>query len=173
MKKCFYLIFLSTISVLQISAQELTVNTVSGKQEKYSLKEVRRIVFQDGEIRLSSTSDRLVKTYPYGNIEYFNLGNFPTGVIPVWDETGKIAFHNNTKSLYVSFDMKAQKEISGNIWVAISSVEGKIVKQLAAPSETSYPLYAFSVNISDLVPGVYVVVLDLGDRKRASFKFVK
>lgn len=173
MKNCLYLFFVLFVSVLETSAQELTVNMVSGKQEKYSLKEVRRIVFQDGEIRLSSTSDRLVKAYPYANVEYFNVGGFPSGIVPVWDETGKIAYHNNTKSLYVSFDMKAQKEFREDIRVVISSVEGKILKQVKTPSEAPYPLYAFSVNISDLVPGVYVATLCIGSQQFAFLKFVK
>lgn len=170
MKKITFLLFLYIVCAGAVFAQHLTVTNTSGKKESYSLQEVRRIVFREGEIRLASPEDRLVKAFPYENVTYFNFDAFPTDLVPAWaDENANecsVAYYNNTRSLFISMTPKPEWSAYTTKTVRISTSDGMLVK-LSRFEDTT-----FSVNISDLISGTYVVNLTC-NKFTTSFKFVK
>lgn len=168
MKKTIYVLIVFAACVNVTFAQQLLVNSTSGKQETYSLQDVKRILFYDGEIRLASFEDRLVKAYAYENVKNLVFNEFPTDLVPKWaDDIARgysVAYYNNTRSLFISMTTDNYLEkVNGR--VTIFDLEGRVSKSV------DYSDLIFSVDISGLLPGAYVARVD--GSFSAFFKFVK
>ncbi len=177
MKKTILSLALFACSAFTVSAQQLLVKSISGKEESHSLQDVSRIIFHDGEIRLASSSERLIQAYSYENVKYLSLSGFPTDIVAKWSAENPgdngVTYYNNTRSLFIVIDSKYYQEY-GRYVVKIQTEDGVLVKQKPSPYYYSIEDFTLSVDISDLVPGTYVVTITgIASNSLPSFKFMK
>ncbi len=144
-------------------AQNMYVRTINGTQDTYSIQNVQKITFPNGNVEVITNSGS--NTYNFDDVRFIAFINYNVGIV-AFDDQNRVTLYPNPVS--DQLNIRTNSSDPQSCTIEIYTLEGRLIhhENVELTSEDH------SIQVSNFASGVYLCKINNGT-KISTTKFIK